>query len=153
MRQSVREKKLVHYCHCQRHREGLYNQNMTISTISSKLLVPLQPNLVLWYSIICQSVLRKCLVLGLRSRSQRRLKVSVNICLDDIFWTATYFVTRLGMMIQQNEPECHAEQKIFAVFKVKVTARANMIKIWLWLLYLLNCWFFGNQTLSDDRLS
>ena len=35
--------------------------------------------------------------------------------------------------MQQNESECHAEQKLFAVFKVKVTARALMIKIWLWL--------------------
>ena len=38
--------------------------------------------------------------------------------------------------------------KLFATFKVKVTARAYMIKIWLILLYLLNCWFFGNQTFT-----
>ena len=38
--------KLVHYLQCQDHSEGLYNQNMTISTISSELLVCLQPNLV-----------------------------------------------------------------------------------------------------------
>ena len=38
--------KMVHYCQCQRHSECLYNQNMTILTISSKLLVRLQPNLV-----------------------------------------------------------------------------------------------------------
>ena len=38
--------KLVHNRQCQGHSEGLYNQNMTISTISSKLLVRLQPNLV-----------------------------------------------------------------------------------------------------------
>ena len=31
--------KLVHYLQCQDHSEGLYNQNMTISTISSGLLV------------------------------------------------------------------------------------------------------------------
>ena len=40
------EKKLVPYRQCQGHSEGLYNQNMIISTISSKLLVRLQPNLV-----------------------------------------------------------------------------------------------------------
>ena len=39
--------KLVHYLQCQGHSEGLYNQNTTISTISSKLLVRLQPNLTL----------------------------------------------------------------------------------------------------------
>ena len=40
--------KLVHYLQCQGHSEGLYNQHMTISssTISPKLLVCLQPNLV-----------------------------------------------------------------------------------------------------------
>ena len=38
--------KFVHYFQCQGHREGLYNQNLTIFTISSKLLVHLQLNLV-----------------------------------------------------------------------------------------------------------
>ena len=42
--------KLVHYLKCQGHSEGLYNQNTTISVVSSevsaKLLVALQPNLV-----------------------------------------------------------------------------------------------------------
>ena len=46
------EQKLVHYLQCQGHSEGLYNQNMTISTLFSKLLVRLQPNLVLLYNII-----------------------------------------------------------------------------------------------------
>ena len=49
--------------------------------------------------------------------------------------------------------QCHAKQTFFAVLKVKVTARAYIIKILHWLRYLLNCWFFGNQTWSDDRLS
>ena len=39
--------KLVGCVQCQAHNEGLYNQNMTISVLSSKLLVSLQPNLVL----------------------------------------------------------------------------------------------------------
>ena len=38
--------KLVYYLQCQGHSEGLYNQNMTISTTSSKPLVCLQANLV-----------------------------------------------------------------------------------------------------------
>ena len=38
--------KLVHCVQCQGHSEGLYNQNMSISVVSSKLLVSLQPNLV-----------------------------------------------------------------------------------------------------------
>ena len=32
----------------QGHSEGLYNQNMTVSTISSKLMILLQPDLVWW---------------------------------------------------------------------------------------------------------
>ena len=36
---------LVHYLQCLGHKEGLYNQNMTISNISSKVLDHLQPNL------------------------------------------------------------------------------------------------------------
>ena len=38
--------KLVHCVQCQCRSEGLYNRNMTISVVSSKLLVGLQPNLV-----------------------------------------------------------------------------------------------------------
>ena len=42
--------KLVHYLQCQGHNhihsEGLYNQNITIFTVSSELLVRLQPDLV-----------------------------------------------------------------------------------------------------------
>ena len=38
--------KLVYYLQCQGHSEGLDKQNMTVSTISSKLLFHLQPNLV-----------------------------------------------------------------------------------------------------------
>ena len=38
--------KLVHCIQYRGHSEGLYNQNMTISVASSKLLVGLQPDLV-----------------------------------------------------------------------------------------------------------
>ena len=54
-----RAEKLVHCLQCQGHSESLYNQNMTIFTISSKLLVCLQPILVWQYSIISQSALWK----------------------------------------------------------------------------------------------
>ena len=38
--------KLVHFLQCQGHSKGLYKQNLTIFTISYKLLVLLQPNLL-----------------------------------------------------------------------------------------------------------
>ena len=41
----------------------------------------------------------------------------------------------------------------FVIFKVKVTARAHMIKIWEFLLYFLNCWSFCYQTWFDSTLS
>ena len=55
--------------------------------------------------------------------------MSVNVCLGDIFLTAEHFVIKLGMVIQQHEPKCPAEKKRFAIFKVKVTARAHTSKI------------------------
>ena len=41
----------------------------------------------------------------------------------------------------------------FTVFIVKVTARAYLIKIWLFLLYLLNCWSICYQTWFDSTAS
>ena len=86
-------------------------------------------------------------ITALRSRSQQRFKMSVNVCPDDIFWIREHIVTKLAY----HEPECHAERGRGAVFKVKVTGVAHMIKIWLFLLYFLNCWFLGNQAWSDDN--
>ena len=56
-------------------------------------------------------------------------------------------------MMQHHEPECHVEKKLFAIFKLKVTVRAHSIKVWLFPLCLLNCWFFSNQTYSHDTSS
>ena len=47
--------------------------------------------------------------------------MSLNICLDDIFRTTEHFVTKLGMVMQHYEPECHVQKELFAVVKVKVT--------------------------------
>ena len=56
------------------------------------------------------------------------------VCPDDIFRTTEHFVTKRGMVMQHHEPECHEQKKqkkgnFFAIFKVKITARAHMIKI------------------------
>ena len=45
------------------------------------------------------------------------------------------------------------EKNWFTVFNVKVTVRAYIIKILLFLLYLLNCWSVCNQTLFDSTAS
>ena len=86
-----------------------------------------------------------------RSRSQWRFKISVNIFPNDIFSTAKHFVTKVGMVIQLHEPEGHVDFcfVLVAIFKGKVTSQADMIKIWLFLLYFLNCRLLGYQTWSD----
>ena len=48
---------------------------------------------------------------------------------------------------------CVMRKNWFTIFNVKVTVRANKIKIWLFLLYLLNCWSICNQTWFDSTAS
>ena len=43
--------KLIHCVQCQGHSKGLYNQNMTFSAISSKLLICLQPNWITVFKV------------------------------------------------------------------------------------------------------
>ena len=92
--------KLVHPVQWQSHSKGLYNQNMTISVVSSKLLVGFQPNLGL---------------LHLRSRSQWRFEMLINVFPHDIFWTTGHFVSKSGMVMQHHKPECHAEKLVHCV--------------------------------------
>ena len=142
--------KLVHCVQCQGHSEGLYNQNMTISVVSSKLLVVCNQT---WFDRTASEAGVFCGKMGLlcsRSRSQWWFEMSVNVSVDNIFWITAHFVTKFGMVMQHHEPESYGHFVVVAIFKVKVTARVYMIKIWLFLLYYLNCWFFGNQTWSHD---
>ena len=74
-------KKMVHYLQCQGHSKGLYDQYVTIFTISSKLLVHLQPNLVCMYSII---FINWC-VLWKNGITAVKVKMLVNVCPGDIF--------------------------------------------------------------------
>ena len=64
-----------------------------------------------------------------------------NILLPNLVW--------LCSIISQNV----LQKNWFTVFNVKVTARAYIIKILLFLLYLLNCWSVCNQTWFDSTLS
>ena len=38
--------------------------------------------------------------------------MSMKVCPDDIFSATEYFVTKLGMVMQQHEPECHVEKNV-----------------------------------------
>ena len=60
-------------------------------------------------------------LLCLRSMSQPRLKVSVNVSLDDILCIAEPFVTKTSMAKHHYKPERHMRKMGFSIFKVKVT--------------------------------
>ena len=55
--------------------------------------------------------------------------MSVYVFPDNIFLIREHFVTKFGMVMQHHEPEACRIFVVVAVFKVKVTARALMIKI------------------------
>ena len=78
------------------------------------------------------------------SRSQQRFKISVNVCLDDIFWITEHFITKLGMVMQHHGPKCHA-RKLVCCLQVQGHSEDSFNQIWLFLPYLLNCWSFGNR--------
>ena len=115
-------KKMVHYLLCPGHSQGLYNQNMTMSTVSSKLLVHLQPNMVWQYSIISQSVLWKHLVTAFRAKVTAKVQnvsdrlsgwyllIYRTFCYQT-YSSTEHFVTKLLMMMQHHEPEYHVEEK------------------------------------------
>ena len=100
---------------------------MTLSTISSELLTPQQPNLVWWYTIISQSVVWKNWVTVFKVKVTQKVKMSVfvqkissklpNILLPNlVLWSII-----MSQSVMQKD--------WFAIFKVKVTARAHMIQI------------------------
>ena len=158
--------KLVTCVQCQGHSEGLYNKDITISVVSSKLLVSLQPNFVWLYSIICWSVLWKKGITVFKVKVKSKVQ-NVSACL--FWWYFLYvsdhicsvyrellnhffFFTKLGMVVYYHEAMCLAENW-FTIFNVEVTMRAYIIKIWLLLLYLLNCCSICNQTWFDSTAS
>ena len=74
-------------------------------------------------------------------------------CVDDIFGTTVHFATKPQLILWCIIMSWSVMQKNwFPIFKVKVTERAHVIKIWQFLLYLLNCWSFCNQTCFYDIL-
>ena len=97
----------------------------------------------IWFDTTTLSAQVFCAKIGLlcwRSRSRQRFKMLMNVCPDDIFRIADHYDTKLGIITQHHEPECHAEKKMFTVFNVKITARAD-------------CWSVCNQTWFDSTTS
>ena len=123
------------------HSKGSYDQNMTLSTILSELSVSWQPNLVDDTSSEARVSNEKNWITAFRAKvtatGQNLMFVEMifseppNILCSNLeLW---FIVMSQGVM----------QKDWFAIFKVKVTARAHMIKIWQFLLYLLNCWSFS----------
>ena len=147
MSQSVmhKQKKSCCYLQSQGHSEGSYDQNMTLFTIFSELLIILQSNLVWWYIIISQSVLwKKKGLLHSGSRSWQRVKMLMFVQMISSKPPNILFPNFVLWSIIMSQSIIQKDW--FAIFKVKVTARVHMIKIWQFLLYILNCWFFCYQT-------
>ena len=76
----------------------------------------------------------------------------IRVCLDDISWTTEPFLTKLGMMVYYHMAVCRAE--IFVHYlQCQGHSEGLYNQIWLFLLYLLNCWSVCNQTCTDSKTS
>ena len=115
------EKTIICYLEGRGQSKDSCDQNMTLSTISSELFIPWQPNLVWWYIIINQSVFWKKKWITAFNVMVTVKGQNVSVCPDDIFFTAEHFVTKLGSVMYHHEPEC-MQKDWFAIFKVKVIA-------------------------------
>ena len=151
MSQSVKRKKKKKFLFCylqgQGHSEGSYDPDVTLSTIFSELWIPWQPNLVWWYIIISQNVLWKKCDNCIQGQGWRVKNVNVCLLNHQTFCFQTWHCDAATWV------KMSCKKKLFAIFKVKVTARTHTIKIWQFLQYLLNCWSFCNQTWFDSTLS
>ena len=166
----VHAERLVCYFQGQGHSKGSCDQHMAVSAVSSKLLiswfydtpskarVPVEKNF--GYSIqgqdhskwsICQCFSRWFVRWCFEPSQPQRItsglffqmissKPPNMLLLNLVLWCS--IISRSVM-----------QKDWFAIFKVKVTARAHMIKIWRFPLYLLNCWSFCYQTWFDSTLS
>ena len=74
-------KRFVCYFQGQGHSKGSYDQNMTVSTVSSELLILLLQNLVWWYIIVSQSVLWRNCIAVFKVKVTAKLQ-NVNDCLS-----------------------------------------------------------------------
>ena len=112
-----------------------------------ELLILLQVNLVWWHIIIRWIVLWKdwIALLWSRSRSQKRLRILVNVHLNDISSVAEPSVTQLGMVMQRNGPKYNAT-RLVSCLQVQHHSEGSFDQIWLFPPYLLNCWSFCKQT-------
>ena len=127
---GLHAKRLVCYFQGQGHSKGSNDPNVIVSTISAELLIILLPNLVWWYIIISQNVLWRNGFVVFKVKVTTDFKMLMNVCPHDIFWIAEPFTTKLGMeMIIMSQ--IVFQKDWLAVFKVKVTMKDHITRIWL----------------------
>ena len=84
-----------------------------VSAISSELLILFGFCYQTWFDItlsLARVSYEKMDLLCSRSRSQQNIKMSMNVCPDDIFWPAETFTTKLDMVMHHHEPDCLSKQ-------------------------------------------
>ena len=89
----------------------------------------------------------RLLCLRSMTMSQPRLNISVNVSLDDILWLAEPFVAKPSMVIHHYKPE-YQVRKMGCYLQGQGHSNwvwVHTMKSWLSLLYVLNCWFLGDQ--------
>ena len=59
-----------------------------------------------WYIIIRKNVLWRNGIVVFKVKVTANFKMLMNVCPDDILWIAEPFTTKLGSMINHNEPNC-----------------------------------------------
>ena len=111
----------------QGHSQGLQNQTVTVSVVSSELLVLL----------LCLMIGTKIALLCSMSRSQQRVRSSLNVCLDGIFQTIEPFVAKCGIMIEihHQEPE-YLGKRLFCYHQGQGHDQGSCNQIMMFLLYL-----------------
>ena len=119
---------------------------MWLFNMLSELLILLQVNLVWWHITVRWIVFLKAWIALLQSRSgsQKKLRIPVNVHLNDISSAAEPSVTKLGVVLQHHGPKYHA-RRLVCYLQVQDHSESSFDQIWLFLSYLLNCWSFCNH--------
>ena len=72
-------------------------------------------------------------LLHLRSRWQRRFKMSANVCLEGIFWITEHFVTKSGTVMQHHEPvSCGGKYSIYCYLQELIWSKYNNFHCIFW---------------------
>ena len=140
-------------------RKGSYNENMTVYTIFSELLILLPPNcccflIGYYHRPECLMKLLDCCVLDYGIQDQGHSRGSKCQYLSRWYpLNHQTFCNQTWYCYATSWARVSCKKDWFAIFKVKVTAWAHMIKIWQFLLHFLSCWSFCYQTLFDSLFS